>query len=287
MSLAAASVEAAYLVACRAELEAVKPGNVHGSGTAHGMTAEDFRRSAAVSAPAIARAGSSVGARILGAIEATRGVVSCNTNLGIVLLCAPLAAAAQSVDDADLRARLSAGLKQLEIADAALAYQAIRLAQPAGLGASPRHDVQLEPTVTLRQAMVEARDRDRIARQYATDFADIFELGLAALRNAASKADETWAVTMTYMAFLSRFPDSHIARKFGASVAETVRDEAAALEQRLHAGLTSRSARRALMDFDAALKARGLNPGTSADLTVASLFAYDLEARLCAACQRN
>lgn len=276
MILPSALVEAAYLAACFAELEAVKPGNVHGTSAAHGMTSEDFRASAVASAPPIARAGSSVGARILEAIEATRGVVSCNTNLGIVLLCAPLAAAAENSEAANLRDRLSAVLEQLDIADAVLAYRAIRLAQPAGLGASPRHDVQLEPTVTLGRAMAEARDRDRIARQYATDFADIFEVGLTTLGEAAGGPDEAWAVTRTYMAFLSRFPDSHIDRKFGTSVAETVRDEAAALQRRLQTGPADRSARRALMDFDATLKARRLNPGTSADLTVASLFAQDL-----------
>ena len=55
----------------------------------------DFRRSAEVAAEPIARLRASVGARILGAIEATRAAVGQNTNLGIVLLCAPLARAAE------------------------------------------------------------------------------------------------------------------------------------------------------------------------------------------------
>ena len=50
---------------------------------------------AEVAAEPIARLGASVCARILGAIEATRAAVGQNTNLGIVLLCAPLARAAE------------------------------------------------------------------------------------------------------------------------------------------------------------------------------------------------
>jgi 5,6,7,8-tetrahydromethanopterin hydro-lyase len=68
------------------------------------------------------------------------------------------------------------------------------------------------------------------------------------------------------MNFLRRFADSHLARKFGARVAAAVRREARALP----------NARTALLRFDRALKHRGLNPGTTADLVVASLLAWRL-----------
>ncbi len=51
----------AYIAACLAELEALKPGNVHRHAAGHGMDVADFETSARVSAPAIARAGARVG----------------------------------------------------------------------------------------------------------------------------------------------------------------------------------------------------------------------------------
>ncbi len=81
------------------------------------------------------------------------------------------------------------------------------------------------------------------------------------------------------MAFLAAFPDSHVARKHGLPTALALRDEAAALEARL-AGCDEAVRKDALLAFDASLKARGLNPGTSADLTVACLLVHNLLAEL-------
>ena len=86
-----------FRAACRAELEAPKPGNVHVFAAGHGMDGGRFRAQRRGRAPARSPSrGARVGARILGAVEATHAAVGMNTNLGIVLLCAPLAAAAES-----------------------------------------------------------------------------------------------------------------------------------------------------------------------------------------------
>src|ERR1043166_8164349 len=123
----------------------------------------------------LTQAGARVGTRILGAVEASVAAVPHNTNLGIILLCAPLAAAAERAQP-DLHAALAVELAHLDIQDASFAFKAIALAAPGGLGTAPRHDVRMPATVTLRQAMGEAADRDRIARQYVSDFADVFAL---------------------------------------------------------------------------------------------------------------
>ena len=102
----AARIAEAYIAACLLELDALKPGNVHRHAEGHGMTVADFERSAEVSAPALARTGASVGSRVLEAVEATRAAVGQNTNLGIVLLAAPLAAAAERREP-DLRVALA------------------------------------------------------------------------------------------------------------------------------------------------------------------------------------
>jgi triphosphoribosyl-dephospho-CoA synthase len=273
-----AAVERAYLQACLAELAALKPGNVHIHAAGHDMTVTDFEASAKASAPAMSKAGLTVGQRILDAIRRTRSVVGSNTNLGIVLLSAPLAQAALMAPGLDLRRRLDSVLNDLTVDDAEQTFAAIRLASPGGLGQSARHDVRQPAKVTLRAAMTEARDRDRIAAQYATGFADIFETGLVRLVQVRSRwAELEWATTAVYLGFLAAFPDSHILRKFDANVAHAVMEEAQTLEQRFRSAADPQALLDDLRQFDRTLKDKGINPGTSADLTVATLFAAELK----------
>ncbi len=272
------AVAAAYRDACLAELAALKPGNVHDFAGGHDMTTADFEASARASAPAMGAPSLSVGARIFEAIRRTRQAVGCNTNLGIVLLCAPLAQAALSSAEGSLHDRLGRILKRLDVADAEQAFAAIRLAEPAGLGTAPQHDVRAPPTVSLAVAMAAAADRDRIAAQYANGFLDIFELGLPRLRDALARwRSEEWATTSAYLAFLAHLPDSHVARKFGLARAQAVCAMALPHAERLDEAADPEQLAPPLLAFDRQLKAAGLNPGTSADLTVASLFAHRIE----------
>jgi triphosphoribosyl-dephospho-CoA synthase len=217
-----------------------------------------------------------VGSRILGAVEATLAAVGTNTNLGIILLCAPLAAAAD-VRAADLRAALAQVLEALDIQDAELAFRAIARAAPAGLGRAGRHDVTETASVSLKDAMAEASSRDRVARQYVSDFEDIFERGEPVLTTVlASVAEPKWATLAVYLEFLSAFPDSHIARKHGIATAEDVCRAASRYHQRMRSLEKPAVLLADLLTWDALLKERGINPGTSADLTVATLFAHRL-----------
>jgi triphosphoribosyl-dephospho-CoA synthase len=272
------TVADAYRAACLAELAALKPGNVHVFAGGHDMTAADFEASAQASAPAMGASALPVGGRIFEAIRRTREAVGCNTNLGIVLLCAPLAQAALLSDRESLRDRVRRVLERLDVADAERAFAAIRLAEPGGLGAAPQHDVRAPATVSLAVAMAAAAGRDRIAAQYAGGFDDVFELGLPRLRAGLERwRSERWATTSAYLAFLSRLPDSHVARKYGGERAQAVCALARPFEARLNDSDDPEQLTAALLAFDADLKAAGLNPGTSADLTVASLFAHRIE----------
>ena len=271
----AARIAAAFVAACRDELDAPKPGNVHVFADGHRMTAAEFERSAQAAAGPLTATGAGVGLRILRAVKATRAAVGTNTNLGIILLCAPLAAAAEH-QPADLRGALTELLENLDVADADLAFRAIALASPAGLGQVEHHDVRAPATVTLAAAMAEAAGRDRIAHQFSTGFADIFDRGMAHRDAVAARwADPRWATLAVYLGFLGDFPDSHIVRKYDAVVAEDVRRTASMFERRLRheepEGLLAD-----LLAWDRSLKQRALNPGTSADLTVATLFAHRL-----------
>ena len=271
------AVAAAVWRACIEELEAPKPGNVSFASAGHGMTADDFVASARCTADVLGAPGLSLGERVLGSIEATRTAAGCNTNLGIVLLCAPLAQAALDEDpNQPFRTGLACVLRAASVEDTERVFAAIRLAGPAGLGASTRHDVRAPATAPLLEAMREAEDRDRVARQYARCFEDVFGLGLPVLAESRSKWPRALAVAALYLAFLARFKDSHIERKLGAVTAETVRLEVLELSGSLDPSKPLAESFKGLADFDRSLKRRGINPGTSADLTVATLLADNL-----------
>jgi triphosphoribosyl-dephospho-CoA synthase len=270
----------AFEEACRDELDAPKPGNVHVFADGHRMTAMDFERSAAAATRPLTARGERIGARILAAVEASFAVVKSNTNLGIILLCGPLAAAAEALPY-DLQSSLSTILQRLDREDADLTFRAIVLASPAGLGRAELHDVFEPATVTLREAMAEAADRDRIARQYVTDFADVFDLGEPVFEaSLAASSDRRLATLTAYLGFLSAFPDSHIVRKRGLSVADQVCREAAKLAAQAGKANRLEDVLPDVLAWDATLKQASVNPGTSADLTVATLFAHRLRSIL-------
>jgi triphosphoribosyl-dephospho-CoA synthase len=139
----------AYRAACALELDALKPGNVHRASAGHGMTVADFLTSAAVSADPLTEPGLGLGERVYRAVAATRAAVGCNTNLGIILLCAPLIQAAlDPAAPATLRARLLTVLCAADRRDMDGLNRAIRLAAPGGLGESAQHDVAAPATAT-------------------------------------------------------------------------------------------------------------------------------------------
>lgn len=262
-----AQVARAFRWACEAELAALKPGNVHVHAAGHGMTVTQFRRSARAAAPWLSAAGLPLGERVLGAVAATRNAVGLNTNLGIVLLAAPLCHAALLHPGMPLRDGVARVLARATRADARAVFQAIALAAPAGLGSRRTGDVRDAPVIGLVDAMRLAARRDLVARQYASGFGTVLKIGQPSLRkDIAAGLDIEAATTRLHVTFLRRFPDSHIGRKYGARVAASIRDEARRVPDTA----------RALRSFDRSLKKRGFNPGTTADLVVASLLAHRL-----------
>lgn len=281
-----AALAQAFIDACEAELAAPKPGNVHIFASGHGMEARDFILSARAAAPHIAAPGARVGERILGAVEATWAAVGQNTNLGIVLLCAPLAQAVLTAESGDLRRETARVLAALDVADATAAFRAIVRANPAGLGKAEDHDVAGPARTTLLEAMRAAAPRDRIGYQYANDFKDVFGTGLDALAEARRQGrDAAHATLLVYLAFLSAFPDSHIVRKYGLETAERVRAEACGVASEIAVADRAKAFAQAL-EFDIHLKENAINPGTSADMTVSALFA-DSAMRILASAPKN
>jgi triphosphoribosyl-dephospho-CoA synthase len=265
--------------ACLGELQAMKPGNVSFYADGHGMTAGDFERSARAVAPLLSLPGLTVGERIYSAIDATRGVAGCNTNLGIVLLCAPLAHAALHVRPGQtLQATLVETLENLDEHDTALTYRAIRLARPGGMGVVQEHDISTkEPRASLLQVMAAAAHRDRIACQYAHAYADVFEFAEPHLRARLNRwRSEPWAVVSVYLALLAAFGDSLVERKHGLLVAHRLQLDAGYLGAQLDAQSEPAHMLERLSVFDRWLKRKGINPGTTADLVVAALLVKGL-----------
>ncbi len=276
-----AEVSRVVTAACILEATAPKPGNVSPGRPFENMTFEDFVASAVAIGPPLGEAGERpLGQTILAAVEATRTAANSNTNLGIILLLAPLARAARRLGSSaarqgtdSLREALVTVLAETTVEDARLAYEAIRGARPTGLGTAPEQDVSAEPTVTLREAMALAAERDLVAREYVTDYALTFETGVPALRRARA-AGKSWedAVVEAFLVLLAREPDTLIARKLGPAAALAVTVEARAI-----LALGDRSgapARARLAAFDASLRdsENSRNPGTTADLTAAAIF---------------
>lgn len=266
----------AFKSACMAELEALKPGNVHIFADGHGMTVQDFITSADVVSEVIAQPNLMLGERILQSVQATQAAVKMNTNLGAILLCAPIVQAKLNQNSTGLQANIHGVLGASTIEDAEACFAAIRLANPAGLGESAQHDVHAPAACTLLQAMQQAAPRDMVAAQYANNFINIFD-GLAVYQKALTKWQRpAWAATAVHLHYMTYFLDSHIVRKYGETIASLVKNEAASHLEAFLKAFNPKNYQSELMTFDAALKKRGLNPGTSADLTVATLLLHAL-----------
>ncbi|MEZ6033518.1 MAG: triphosphoribosyl-dephospho-CoA synthase [Planctomycetaceae bacterium] len=259
-------------IACAMEVMSPKPGNVAPGQEFGDSSVDDFLRSARAIAPVLATAETqTLGSSILGAVRATRTVVNHNTNLGIILLLAPLATVRR---DYSLEAGISKVLQSTTVEDSRLVYDAIRLAQPAGLGAAGEQDVGHEPTLNLIECMTLAAERDMIAAQYANGFRQVLQSGRDWLQDSlAVSLPQPQRIRLLAVRFIAAFGDSLIARKCGQEMCDMVREKARQLLQEGWPMLPDTSSRYA--EFDTFLRAEGnrRNPGTTADLIAAVLFA--------------
>ncbi len=269
----------AYIEACKVDVEAFKPGNVSVYADGHDMTVNDFLVSAEVSAEAICNPDYSLGEKIYYSVKETRKAVGCNTNLGIILLCAPLIQAATNIEGKiSLRQALGNILKSTTVNDAEWAFKAITLAAPGGLGISTDQDVKKQPDITLTQAMEIAKERDRIALQYTTNYEDIFNFAILRYNEKFNRfGDKNWAAVAVFAGLLRLYPDSHIERKYGNQYSLIVSKKMAVVEAELFSTDRPEDLEPMLHDIDREFKAKGINPGTTADLTVATVLAVLLQ----------
>ncbi len=261
-------------LACTWEVLARKAGNVCPGREFPDLTVADFLNSAAAIAPILDQAPTQpLGITILRCIEETRKVVNTNTNLGIVLLLAPLASVRL---DEPLQSGLSRVLSQTTVEDVRNAYAAIRLANPGGLGDVAKQDVKSEPTLPFREVMALAADRDLIAGQYSDDYKHVFVaanwiVGFVTGEFVGTEIER--GIIDFQMWSLANYLDTLVARKMDDPEAREVQRRARAIVHELAATDTPEG-RRAILAFDIWLRADNhiRNPGTTADLIAAALF---------------
>ncbi len=268
MNITTCSIGEKALLACALEATARKPGNVHPWAPTEEMSYADFLLSAHLIAEPMNRAGElGVGETVLSCVRRTQQVVGTNTNLGIVLLFAPLACAAAK---GDLPTSLQEVLRCTTVEDSRAVYEAIRLARPGGLGEVDEQDVRGEPTLPLGELMRLAQERDLIAAQYANGFRHV-QMAASWLGELAASSNVDWetALLTLYLRILSSWPDTLIRRKHGSELARCVQEKAARLCAR-HAVVGYEQTLE--LDRELRLHRPPLNPGTSADFTASALF---------------
>lgn len=258
-------------LACLWEAMAPKPGNVHRGADFDDVTFNDFATSAVIVGQVLAEAAErGVGQAILESARLTRAAIGSNTNLGMLLLLAPLAAVPR---EREIRSGVSEVLAALNQGDAAAIYEAIALSQAGGLGKAEEMDVRGPAPESIIEAMRLAAGRDMVARQYAEDYVDMFEVVIPSLVSAIQRGlTLTQAIVDTHVRMIAQFGDSLIARKCGQAVSQQA---AAIASQVLAAGSPGEEAyHEALGDFDFWLRSDGhrRNPGTTADLIAAGLY---------------
>ena len=259
-------------LACVLEATAPKPGNVHRGADFEDLSYPQLIASAVITGPVFEGAATRpLGETILAAVRATHAAVATNSNLGTILLLAPLTAVPR---DRPLAAGVVDVLNRLNRADVSNVYEAIRLARPGGLGTVAAADVAGDPPESLVAAMRLAADRDLVARQYSNNFAEVFGVVVPALSSGLARGwPPSMAIVHAQLTIMSRLPDSLIARKCGPAIAQQASDRAAAV---LECGTPDDdSFWQAVGDFDFWLRSAGhtRNPGTTADLLAAGLFA--------------
>lgn len=279
------SIAEAAQLSCLLEASAPKAGNVHPGASFADMHFGHFAASATVAGQVFDPrrigdyADAPVGSLILDAVSSTRRAVGVNTNLGTLLLLSPIAVAMLSTDE---QARNSPGilpalkrtLSQLNERDCELVYDAIRLAQPGGLGEQPKHDLADAPPRDLLAAMQVVAEFDAVARQYTNNFADIWHRLLPWLdESLAQTQDPLQAIVALQIRWLAHEPDGLIVRKKGLEAALRVRDQAREVLDSCNWDRPLPE-QKSFSDLDRFLRSDGnrLNPGTTADLIAATIF---------------
>lgn len=211
-----------------------------------------------------------------------------NTHLGVILLFAPISAGAGlalskgSLNLDELREHIKNIIKKSQSKDSIHIYNAINKAMSQeNLGTSNKLDITNAKSIeTIRRDKITPLEifeicskKDLICQEWVTGFSIVFQQGYPFLNEKLSKGARINNATVdTFLKILSENPDSLIIRKSGEKNAEQVSQKAKRILE--SGGSQSEEGVNKLWILDKELKKKKgrLNPGTTADLTAASLF---------------
>lgn len=275
------SISQAVELACILEASSPKLGNVHPGASFRDMHFGHFVAAAARVAPLFDNPGCCrVGRLVLDAVVSTRRCVECNTNLGTLLLLAPLAVGAGKLELAGIKPtmdylRQATGqvLRELNADDSQAIYDAIRVASPGGLGHSELHDVDSQAPEDLLDAMRLVSEIDAVARQYVSDFEDIFlRFWPWLLEELRCCDDPLQAIGKVQLRWLAHEPDGLIVRKLGWDEGKRIQQSAARVYELSKSHSLDFAREYQALDHSLRDEANRRNPGTTADLIAATLF---------------
>ena len=271
-----------------------KPGNVHRTQDFPDMVFEDFLISGVVIGDNMRKAahrGSryhdpedwhkiGLGELIRDSVLETDRWVENNTNLGIVMLLTPLSAAAGMISDLEsVPGNVDRIMRATTPQDAVNLYQAINIADAGGMGEQSELDVAsedsmqelIENEVNMFQVLEMSASWDRLAYELTQGMPVTFKTGFPVFRNIKTTQSINKATLQAFLTILSQYPDTLIERKYGVAKAQEVSSTAKSILD--EGGILTQEGRDKLYQFDLELVRRGLNPGTTADLTASSIMA--------------
>ena len=240
-----------------------KPGNVDRCHDYEGTRLEHFLASAVLARPALERAaagesGGGLGEVFREAVRLTSGHRGGNTHFGAFILLIPL------LRGGDIPGAVRA-VQGSTVEDALEFYRAFSLTKVRMLPDDPL-DVRSpralgtirERGLTLLRIMEHSEEHDMISREWVNGFART--RNAADLLHAAGCGRE--AVVEAFLRLLAEEADTFIMKEHGPLVAEEVRRRAGEVL----------AGREDLAAFDAGCIARGINPGSTADLIIAGIY---------------
>jgi len=286
------------------EVSADKPGNVNlvvgfeGTNHAHFLASAvaavpHFRfaaeRGIAVSNCEISISDVGLGRIIMGCVADIKAWQSGgNTLLGTIILFSPMAVAAgmtpigegYAFELSELRRNLKLVVESTTPEDAVAVYEAIKIANPSGLGKAPDLDVNnpdsinriIKEKVSLYQVFQIASSYDMVCSEWVNNYHVTFDFAYPILMEEIEKnGNLTVAIIHTFLKVLAKHPDTFIARKVGIGKAREV--SFMAEEVMKLGGLNTSMGKERLREFDSMLRKSDslLNPGTTADIIAAAL----------------
>ena len=267
----------AYLYACKKDVELIKPGNVSINSPHLDTNAQDYLDSSILSAKELFQDKYGLGERILQSVKITRSKINVNTNLGIVLLCAPIIQACVNYNSFGLREGIKQTLLSATYQDTHDLCMAISLSSPGGLGRSDMYDVSTNPSISIKQMMDYSAKYDRISYQFSHNYSDILDFIIPRLIILNEKHNSLdVSLSILFIEILAKIPDSHISRKYGDKIAKKTSNNASDLLKILDRENSPDYIANELNNLDYEYKKKGINPGTTADLLVASLMIFNI-----------